>query len=1021
MSVIEFFLRRKVTTLVVFFLLVLFGYVGLTKLKMELLPDVSFPSLTIVTVYSNVAPTEIESLVTKPIEEILSSVGGVDRILSESIEGISIVTVRFRWGTEIDQALIQVREKLDLVKGSLPQDVKKSIVIRFDPNSAPIMQIAVKTNGIDLKDVRLFLRKNVIPYFERVDGVAAISLSGGFERQIQVNVDKGRLEAHNIRIQDLVNQIDSSNFGFPAGNVREGDKEILVRTDGLFPSVTSIEDTVVGVTKAGVPIYLGTVGDVKDTFKERTSISGLMDEECISMVLKKESGKNTVSVASDLRDLIKELNKKFGDKIHFQIISDQSILIEDSIASVAWAGILAVIICYCVLSFFLGNIREPIVVISAVPISVMATFLMMFGFGLTINTMSLGGLAIGVGMVVDSATVVLESIASKKKTVSDPIQASIEGTKEVFGSILGSTITSVVVFLPILFVEGIAAEIFGEFALTISFSLISSLFTSATLVPVLTQYDFFSKGAGTFPKAIEIRREKILSTIRNSFASMAVFFIRRKIFAVYVGLGSVLVAGLFFIVIPKEMLTEIDQGEFYIDIVSPEGSNLNYTKKVVDMITKKLTQDKTVETAFSRIGYEEKDIILNPKGDFGLNRASIFVKLSDKNKAEKFLIGFSKELSEIEKNYRSKIGTRMAGSVLGGIFGSGGGGISVEISGQDLNLIRKIASEVENELVSTNKTISVSSSAREETPQLKVELDREKMAYFGLSVEDIATTLKTSIKGDIATRFRENDFEYDVLVRFRSVDRLGFDSLREIPIRLPSGKNIFLDAIAEVSQTKTLRKIMRLEGKRIAIVSAVPKESAEIIEQKISEIITRFEKDKDISVLPGEIAKETNKSFEALAWAGIFALILVYMTLASQFENLILPLVVMVSIVMVGSGSLMFLISSGNSLNIVSGMGMVMLSGLVVNNAIILIEFFTLADKGKNVEEAVYATIYRRIDTILNTTLTTVLGLLPAALAIGGESPQEPMALAVLGGLTASTIFTVVIIPAAYFSIVKQK
>ncbi len=363
----------------------------------------------------------------------------------------------------------------------------------------------------------------------------------------------------------------------------------------------------------------------------------------------------------------------------------------------------------------------------------------------------------------------------------------------------------------------------------------------------------------------------------------------------------------------------------------------------------------------------------------------------------------------------------MAGSVLGGIFGSGGGGISVEISGQDLNLIRKIASEVENELVSTNETISVSSSAREETPQLKVELDREKMAYFDLSVEDIATTLKTSIKGDIATRFRENDFEYDVLVRFRSADRLGFDSLREIPIRLPSGKNVFLDAVAEVSQTKTLRKIMRLEGKRIAIVSAVPKESAEIIEQKISEIITRFEKDKDISVLPGEITKETNKSFEALAWAGVFALILVYMTLASQFENLILPLVVMVSIVMVGSGSLMFLISSGNSLNIVSGMGMVMLSGLVVNNAIILIEFFTLADKGKNVEETVYDTIYRRIDTILNTTLTTVLGLLPAALAIGGESPQEPMALAVLGGLTASTIFTVVIIPAAYFSIVKRK
>ncbi|MDV6234457.1 efflux RND transporter permease subunit [Leptospira ellisii] len=1018
---IEFFLRRKVTTLVIFFLLILFGYVGLTKLKMELLPDVSFPSLTIVTVYSNVAPAEIESLVTKPIEEILSSVGGVDRILSESIEGISIVTVRFRWGTEIDQALIQVREKLDLVKGSLPQDVKKSIVIRFDPNSAPIMQIAVKAVGIDLKEVRLFLRKNVIPYFERVDGVAAISLSGGYERQIQVNVDKGRLEAHNLKIQDLVNQIDSSNFGFPAGNVREGDKEILVRTDGLFPSVSAIEDTVVGVTKGGVPIYLGTVGEIKDTFKERTSVSGLMDEECISMILKKESGKNTVAVAGDLRDLIAQLNEKFGDKLQFQIISDQSILIEDSIASVAWAGILAVVICYMVLSFFLGNVKEPIVVISAVPISVMATFLMMFAFGLTINTMSLGGLAIGVGMVVDSATVVLEAISEKKKRISDPILASIEGTKEVFGSILGSTITSVVVFLPIIFVEGIAAEIFGEFALTISFSLISSLFTSATLVPVLAQYKFFSSGLGKFPDFIEIPREKILTQIRSSFSSVAVFFIKRRMFAIYVGLASVFAAFVFFLAVPKEMLTEIDQGEFYIDVVAPEGSNLDFTRKIVNDITKKLSEDKTVETAFSRVGFEEKDIILNPKGDFGLNRATVFVKLVDKRKAEDFLLDFSKILSEIEKNYGSKIATRMASSVLGGIFGSGGGGVSVEISGQDLTLIRKIASEVENELTSTNEAISVTSTAREETPQLKVVLDREKMAYFGLTVEDIATTLKTSIKGDIATRFRENDFEYDVLVRFRPTDRIGFDSLHGIPIRLPSGKNIFLDAVADVSPARSLRKIMRLEGKRIAIVSAVPKESAEVLERKISEIIAKFEKDKDISVLPGEMAKETNKSFEALTWAGIFALILVYMTLASQFENLILPLIVMVSIVMVGSGSLIFLIMSGNTLNIVSGMGMVMLSGLVVNNAIILIEFFAMADLRKSVEEIVYSTIYRRIDTILNTTLTTVLGLLPAALAIGGESPQEPMALAVLGGLTASTIFTVVIIPAAYFSVAKPK
>lgn len=319
---------------------------------MELLPDVSFPTLTVVTVYSNVAPGEIETLVTKPIEEILASVGGIDRVVSESIEGVSIVTVRFRWGTNIDQALIQVREKLDLVKGSLPQDVRKSIVIRFDPNSAPVLQIAVRSKSIPLSDVRFFLRRNIIPYFERVDGIAAISLSGGFERQIQVNVDKGKLESFGIGMRDIVNQLNANNFGFPAGNVREGDKEIQIRTDGLFPSVNEIPRTVIGVSKAGIPIYLEYVAEIADSYKERTSISKILDEEVVSLILKKEAGKNTVQVSSQVRVLVAELTEKFGDKISFEIVSDQSLIIKDSIFSVASSGIIAIFICYFVLSFF---------------------------------------------------------------------------------------------------------------------------------------------------------------------------------------------------------------------------------------------------------------------------------------------------------------------------------------------------------------------------------------------------------------------------------------------------------------------------------------------------------------------------------------------------------------------------------------------------------------------------------------------------------------------------------------------
>ncbi len=1020
----EYFIRRKVTTIVMFLSIILFGIIGLNKLKMDLLPDISFPTLTIITIYNNVAPSEIETLVTKPIEEMVSSVSGVDHISSESIEGVSLITVRFRWGTDMDQASIQTREKVDLVKGSLPQDVRKSIVIRFDPNNAPLMQLAVENTGVDMKDMRFFLKKSILPYFERIDGVAAISISGGFERQILIHVDKGKLFSYNITLQEIISQLDASNFNFPAGNIKNGDKEVLVRTSGAFRNISMIEQTVVGSTKAGLPIYLKNIARIEDGFKERTSISEYNNQECVALVIKKEAGKNTVAVADATDEVINELNEKFHDKIKIHKVSDQSIFIRDSIMSVATSALLAIVICYCVLIFFLGSFREPIIVISAVPISILVTFLFMFFKGITLNTMSLGGLATGVGMVVDSATIVLESIYLAQKKYPNKTEAAIIGTKEVFSSVVASTITSCVVFIPILFVEGMAGAIFGEFALTITFSLLSSLLVSVTLVPVMTLFPFFQSKPQSIPlKNNNGLRERIIEKITGLFVNLVLYAnTNRKKFILFC-FTLIPLTVFVFMFIPAELMPEIDQGEFTLKIVAEEGATLNTTSSISKKITKIIERQRISDQLFTRVGFEERDISINPQGDFGLNRGEVFVKVKHNLSSEEAIEKVRSEIESVGTENHAKISFIPAKSIISNIFSGGGSGITIEVSGQNIAGIKDICTEIELELYKIKELTDIYTSFREESPEYRIELDRDKMALFGLNVEMVATTLKAALKGEISTKYRENDYEFDVLVRLQELDRTGVNSLNDLTIRLPSGKSIQLNSFAQIIPAKMSRKIIRGEGKRLGMIFANYSDLKQSqVEKTIAPIIAKYDTKKEYAVVEGELNKETNKSFKALGYAGILATLLIYMAMASQFENLILPLIVMGSIFLDGLGIGLGLLISKNTLNIISIMGIVMLGGLVVNNAIILIEFYQQQkDEFHSQEDLIVAGVKRRINTILNTTATTVLGLIPAAFEIGGPSPQAPMAVTVIGGLLFSSVLTVVLIPIAYLSIVNPQ
>ncbi|TGL32555.1 efflux RND transporter permease subunit [Leptospira koniambonensis] len=1013
-----YFLKNRITTLVVLLLILLVGFVSMRDLKIDLLPDISYPTLTVVTVYENVSPSEIETLVTKPIEEIVSSVNGVDRITSESLEGVSLVKIRFRWGTNMDTASIQTREKVDLVKGSLPIDAKKSIVLKFDPNDAPLLQIAAISTGIDPKELRSFIKKNLSPYFERVDGIAAVSITGGYEKQILVNIDRGKLNAYGLSPQEIVQGVASNNFNFPAGNIKREDREILVRTMGAYENVDAISELVVNLSEKGAPIYLRNVAEVLDSYKERTSVSYFNNDECVAIVLKKEAGKNSVIIADEAKELIDSLNQEFGSKVKLIVVSDQSRFIRESVTGVASAGFQAIIICFFVLSFFLGTFRESAIVTLSIPISILVTIVFFYFQKMTLNTMSLGGLSVGVGMMVDSSIVVLESIYGFRKSKKSAFESALEGTQDVFGSLFASTLTSIVVFLPILFLEGIAASIFREFALSITYSLISSFFVSVTFIPVLTTLPMFSsqsEGLAIF-RPFWAFRERILNVLEKLYVfGIETILKRPKVILLSISV-LILFTVVFFKFLPTELMPQVQKADLNAKIILPPGSSLQRTEEVTKEVLEDLQKSGFVENAFLKVGYEERDLVINPRGDFGLNRAELFLQLIRYDAAEDLFESTKEDISEIERRTGAQLVFVPAKDLLSDLLPETNEGLVLEVSGQDLFLVREICKEIQSEIQKTGKFGEATTSFGEDTPEIRVLIDRDKMATFGLSVEAVAKTLRSVIKGEAATRFKRNDEEIPVLIRHRLNDRSGTDSLANTLFKISSGSLIRLQDFASIVSGNSNRKILRYDGKRVGLVKAplvstTYSEALKIVEP----ILEKYSNKKDISILPGETQKIMEKSIQSLTFAVILSIVLVYMVLASNMENLGLPFIILFSIFVSGAGVGLGLVLTGNTLNIISLMGIILLAGVVVNNAIILIEFYQLHEKDfKSIDELVIAGGRRRLNPILSTTATTIFGLFPLIITFGPPSPQGPMAASVMGGLLVSTALTLLFVPLAY-------
>ena len=1056
MNISKFSVNRPVTIIMVFSAIILLGLISWGRLPQELFPSITYPQITVVTSYENAAPEEIESLITKIVEEAVGTVNNVKRISSLSKEGLSLVMVEFNWGTNMDFAALNVREKIDLIKERLPRECQEPIVMKYNPFDLPVMNLAV-TGPLSPLELRELCRKYIKDAIEKVEGVASTTISGGDEREILVQIDQPRLRASQISIVSVVDSLKAANINYPAGTIKESFYEYLIRTMGEYQKVEEIKET---PTALDIPeeeaktvkekeekekegrrlVYLKDIGQVKDTIKEKTSISRYNGKDSVSLIIRKQSGTNTLNVAKGAkREIQKLLEQKLPKGINIQVTYDQSQFIHEAISNVRDAAIQGAFLAFLVLFFFLWELNSSTVITLSIPISVLATLCLMYFANINLNMMSLGGLALGVGMLVDNSIVVIENIFRQRQQLKKGLkQACIEGTDEMISPIMGSTLTTVAVFLPFAFVVGIAGQIFKQLSFTITFSLMASIIVAISLVPVLIslgrEHTFRLPGYSINQKINEIILRDEKAGKGFTYEGFIANLLDKKSGVIIVVLVLFLISLAVLFNTERQFLPRVDQRQFIIKVDLAPGTRLEVTDSVVKKIEHLLiglaeTKDVTVNigSVEQKTSAEETTI-----QTLGSHQAQILVNLNKKSRKLKIVrstdevINYLKTKLEKQDLESAEI-EYVAQETSFGTALEQGAPIALEIKGPDLNQLQEISSAMQSQLKKIAGIYGIKSSMPSPSPETKMHILKDKASIYGLSVRDIAITAQVALKGYVATKFKEKEGQEDVdiRVRLRPEDRSDLGNLRRLLIHSPLGMDVSMSDVAYLTKGSGPTEIRRIDQQRSIVITA------NIYKRKLSQIIAEINKiadslkakaSKDYSLeLAGE-QQRMQESFKSLAFALILAFILVYMIMAGEFESLWQPFLIMFTVPLSLIGVAFSLLITRTPLSVVAYLGIIMLGGIAVNNGIVLIEFVnSLRKEGYSAYDAVVEASKTRLRPILMTSLTTILGLLPLALGMGeGAELQAPLALTVMGGLTSATFLTLVFIPALYLFVVEH-
>jgi len=991
---------RPVTTIMVMLIVVIFGVVSYSRLPLDLYPSIEIPYAVVVTSYEGAGPSEVENLVTKPLERVLGTTSKLKNITSISSSGTSQVILEFEDGTDMDFASLEVREKVALIEGALPDGASEPTVLKIDLNAEPVMTIGINSNE-DLVKLKQIIEDNIQPKIERISGVASVDLSGTKEKEIQITLLSDKVNAFGLTTSQIAGTLSSENINLPIGDIERGNQTLNLRSIGEFESLDDIRNLPIQ-TATGATIYLRDIATVEEQFKEMESYSYMNGEPCIILSIQKQSTANTVDVTEKIYKEIGKLEKEYDD-LQFKYLSDQGKDIQASIDSVIESALLGGILAVIILYIFLRNFRSTLIVAISIPVSVIATFCLMYFGNMTLNVISLGGLSMGLGMLVDNSIVVLENVFRHQEDGLSKKEAAHIGTNEVSNAVIASTLTTIAVFFPMTFAEGMVASIFEDMSLTVTFSLLASLVVALTVVPMLCskllKVDTNRKESRSILGKLLDGWGKVLEKIDGLYRRILNWVMHHRKSSVAITLAIFIATVAVIPFVGMEFMPAMDAGEFSISISLPKGSDMDSTFEILNKVEDKIEDIEEI-----------KDMnVTVVKGS-----ASIRVDVGDMTERER-----STEL--IADEVREKIVGKIAGadiSVNANMMSmTGGTPISIEISGDGFDTLRQISDDFVKIIESVEGTREVTSSFTDGVNEAQIYIDRQKAAIFGLNTGTIARSIQNAVTGYVATQYKIDGTELDVRIVYDPSEVQYINDIKNITIPTPTGGSINLSDVGDVVIDKTPSSINRENNKRIITVSSsligIDTNSAQrLINQKLSE----YNMPEGYTYSYGGDYEEMIESFASLGLVLILAILLVYMVLASQFESLLHPFTIMFSVPLALTGAMLALFITGNTLNMPAIIGIIMLVGIVVNNAIVLIDYINqLRAKGHSRLEAILKAGPTRLRPILMTTLTTALAMVPLALGLGeGTEMMAPMGIAIIGGLTMSTLFTLTVIPLNY-------
>ncbi len=1028
MNLAKFALRNPITILMAVLGSLILGIISFTKLPVEMFPDITFPSITVATFYSGANPQDMERMVTYPVEKAVATVNGIKYVGSLSRQGASLVTGYFDWGTNMDTAQSDVVQAINLIHASLPKEVQYPIIRRFDVSQISVIFIALFGGGLNEGQLYDLASNAVGPELERVPNVASARVAGGKVREILIHFDRQHLQAFNLAPDSVIRAVQQANLILPSGNIKAGPFDYRLFTETQFSLVRPLEDIIVSNT-SNRPVYIRDVAQVKDDFRDQTDLIRINGHPAVGMAVQKTSGTNTIQVVDDVRKALPRVQKMLPPGVQMLELFDQSTYIRNSIKNLQDHALMGAGLAMLVLLVFLRNLRSTLIVSLAIPISIVCAFVLLYFNNLTLNIFTLGGLALGVGRLVDDAIVVLESIYRHRTAGESSGEAAIRGSDEVALAVLASTITTIVVFLPVAFITGIARLFFTPLALTVAFSLIASYFVSLTVIPVLSHKYLHPEKEEILPTSpsfldrMKWRFKKWFEATDAAYQALLTWALgHRKTVVLIVGLvffGSLPL----YLFIGSEFFPSIDESQFRFTVQLPVGTRLEESDRAGARMEEIILEQMGKETRATQVNFGIPSGTVsaiwsrNTGPHMGWVRARLVPpeerKLSSDALMDKLRPLLREEFPGVKIFFSS-------GGLVSRLISFGyDDPIDIEILGYDLKAGRKLAEEVAAAIQTIQGVKDVQVSREPDYPQQNIVIDRERAALLGLNVAQIARSIQTFINGYAASIFSDPQTgnQYDITVRAQEKDRVSLTDLSQIFIFNPQGRPIPLDNVASIERGFGPIQIERKYQQRIIHVTATTfGRDLGSIAQDIQAKLDQISIPPNFRVNLSGAVESQKESFQSLLFALILAIVLVYMVLASQFKSLLDPFIIMFSVPLGGIGVFWILFLTETNLSVISFMGIIMMAGIVVSNGILLVDYINqLRRRGVPLQEAVILGGRTRLRPILMTTVTTILALAPMAIGLGeGSESNAPMAIAVIGGLSVSTLLTLVFIPTLY-------